>query len=96
MKEPNLAAEAGQGLLSAATSYARGDMGGVMSGVSSLFKTATGSQAKAEAYARQTRTSPADVVRAPCMVLLTTRGLMRAVRYRGVGARTRRRGMWSC
>lgn len=30
IKEPNLAAEAGQGLLSAATSYARGDMVGIL------------------------------------------------------------------
>jgi len=62
IKEPNLAKEAGQGLLNAATSYMKGDMSGVMSGVSSLFKTASGSNQKAENYAKQTRTSPADVI----------------------------------
>lgn len=48
----------------------RGDMGGVMSGVTSVFKTATGQTQKAEAYARQTRTSAADAV---CYVLLLDR-----------------------
>jgi hypothetical protein len=62
IKEPNLAAEAGQGILSAATSYLRGDLSGAMSGVSSVFKTATGEGKKADDYARRTRTSPADVV----------------------------------
>jgi len=62
IKEPNLALEAGQGLFSAATSYMKGDMGGVMSGMSSVFKSATGSGKKADEYSRQTRTSPADVI----------------------------------
>jgi len=62
IKEPNLAAEAGQGLLSAVSSYARGDMGGVFSSVSGLFKTATGSGQRAEKIARATKTSPADVI----------------------------------
>ncbi|KAH8100814.1 caspase domain-containing protein [Cristinia sonorae] len=62
IKEPNLAAEAGQGLLSAVGAYARGDMAGVMGSVSSLFKTASGSNKKAEAKARRTKTSPADVI----------------------------------
>jgi len=62
VKEPNLAAEAGQGVLSAVSSYARGDMGGVMSSGMKLFKTATGSTQKAEKYAKATRTSPADVI----------------------------------
>lgn len=62
IKEPNLAAEAGQGLLSAVTSYARGDMGGVMKSAMGIFKTATGNTKKAEDYSRATRTSPADVV----------------------------------
>jgi hypothetical protein len=43
-------------------SYARGDMGGVFKGIGSLIKTATGGQKKADEYARQTRTSPADVI----------------------------------
>lgn len=62
IKEPNLAAEAGQGLMSAVSSYARGDMGGVFSSVSGLFKVATGNQKSAEAQSRRTKTSPADVV----------------------------------
>jgi hypothetical protein len=37
-------------------------MGGVMGGVSSVFKSATGQSQKAEEYARRTRTSPADAV----------------------------------
>jgi hypothetical protein len=63
IKEPNLAAEAGQGLLSAVSSYARGDMGGVFKSAMGIMKTATGNTKKAEAYAKETRTSPADVVR---------------------------------
>ena len=62
IKEPNLAAEAGQGLMSAVTSYARGDMGGVFSSVSGLIKTASGSGQKADQHAKATRTSSADVV----------------------------------
>ncbi|KAI0749897.1 caspase domain-containing protein [Daedaleopsis nitida] len=62
VKEPNLAAEAGQGLLSAVTSYARGDMGGVFSSMSGLLKSATGGNARADKKARATRTSPADVI----------------------------------
>ncbi|CAE6447138.1 unnamed protein product [Rhizoctonia solani] len=62
IKEPNLLADAGQGLLNAGMSYARGDMSGVFKGIGSLLKTATGSQKKADEYARQTRTSPADVI----------------------------------
>lgn len=62
IKEPNLAAEAGQGLMSAVTSYARGDMGGVFTSMSGLFKVATGNQKQAEALSRRTKTSPADVI----------------------------------
>ncbi|PPR02667.1 hypothetical protein CVT24_002150 [Panaeolus cyanescens] len=62
IKEPNLAAEAGQGLLSAVTSYARGDMGGVFKSAMGLVKTATGSTQKAEKISKATRTSPADVI----------------------------------
>ena len=62
VKEPNLALEAGQGLLSAVTSYARGDMGGVFKSAMGLVKTATGNTQKAEQYARATRTSAADCV----------------------------------
>ena len=65
IKEPNLAAEAGQNVMSAVTSYARGDMGGVLRSAMGLVKAATGSAniQKAEQVAKATRTSSADVVR---------------------------------
>ncbi|OBT84561.1 metacaspase-1 [Pseudogymnoascus sp. 03VT05] len=61
LKEPNLAKEAGQGLLSVISSYSRGDMGGVASNVMGFLKKATSGD---EAYNRTvaTKTSPADVV----------------------------------
>lgn len=62
VKEPNLAMEAGQGVLGAASSYARGDMGGVMQSVTGFVRTATtGRSAQTKSFA--TKTSPADVVR---------------------------------
>ncbi len=57
-----MAAEAGQDVLSAVSSYSRGDMGGVFNSVTGLFKMATGQGQKAEAFARATKTSPADAV----------------------------------
>jgi len=61
LKEPNLLAEAGQGLLGAGLSYLRGDMSGVVSAGTQLFKKiTTGNSAREKA--RQTRTSPADVI----------------------------------
>jgi hypothetical protein len=62
VKEPNLAAEAGQGLLSVVSSYAKGDKGGALSNAFKLVKTASGSTQKASKKARATRTSPADVI----------------------------------
>ncbi|KXN84709.1 Metacaspase-1 [Leucoagaricus sp. SymC.cos] len=62
VKEPNLAAEAGQGLLSAVSSYAKGDMGGVFKSALGLVKTAAGNSSKADKYAKATRTSSADVI----------------------------------
>ena len=61
LKEPNLAKEAGQGLLSAFGSYARGDLAGVATTVFGLAKSAFKGD---DAYekTKQTRTSPADVV----------------------------------
>ena len=61
LKEPNLAKEAGQGLLSALGSYARGDMGGVASSILGFAKSAYKGD---DAYnkTKDTRTSPADVV----------------------------------
>ncbi|KAG6842334.1 Ca(2+)-dependent cysteine protease [Blastosporella zonata] len=62
IKEPNLAAEAGQGLLSAVTSYARGDMSGVFQSAIGLVKTMAGGQEKADKITKATRTSPADAI----------------------------------
>ncbi|GFF92025.1 metacaspase-1A [Aspergillus udagawae] len=61
LKEPNLAKEAGQGLLGVVSAYARGDMGGMMSTAVGFLKRATKGD---EAYERskQTKTSPADVI----------------------------------
>lgn len=61
LKEPNLAKEAGQGLLSAVMSYARGDIGGVASSFMSFAKSAmTGDKAHEKTI--RTKTSPADVI----------------------------------
>ncbi|KAK1658864.1 caspase domain-containing protein [Colletotrichum godetiae] len=61
LKEPNLAKEAGQGLLGAISSYSQGDLGGVASNIMGFFKKATTGE---DAYNRTmaTKTSPADVV----------------------------------
>jgi hypothetical protein len=61
LKEPNLAKEAGQGLLSAISSYARGDIGGVLGAGMDFFKKATTGQDAVE-RAKRTKTSPADVI----------------------------------
>lgn len=61
LKEPNLAKEAGQGLLSAISSYSQGDIGGVASNIMGFIKKATNGD---DAYQRTmaTKTSPADVI----------------------------------
>jgi len=61
VKEPNLAKEAGQGLLSIVSSYARNDMSSVIKGASGLFKKITTGD---EVYKKniRTKTSPADVI----------------------------------
>jgi metacaspase-1 len=61
LKEPNLAAEAGQGLLNAFSSYARGDIAGVAKEVFGFAKTALRGD---DGYKKtiETRTSPADVI----------------------------------
>lgn len=61
LKEPNLAKEAGQGLLGMVTSYARGDLGGLASTAMGLFKKVTAGD---ETYKKnlRTKTSPADVI----------------------------------
>ncbi|KAF8322749.1 hypothetical protein DL93DRAFT_2071715 [Clavulina sp. PMI_390] len=64
IKEPNLLAEAGQGLLTSGMSYLKGDKMGALKGIFNVVKQAAGSgnASKAEQYSRQTRTSSADVI----------------------------------
>lgn len=62
LKEPNLAAEAGQGVLQAVSAYAKGDMSKVFQSAMGLVKTATGNSQKADKYAKATKTSPADCI----------------------------------
>lgn len=62
LKEPNLAKEAGQGLLSAVMSYARGDMSGVTSSIMGFAKSALGGGDKAYEKTIRTKTSAADVI----------------------------------
>ena len=61
LKEPNLLAEAGQGLLGAGLAYMRGDIGAMVSAGSNLFKKVISGN-KAVQTARRTKTSPADVI----------------------------------
>lgn len=61
LKEPNLAKEAGQGLLSAVKSYASGDMSGVASSIMSFAKSAMSGD-KAYEKTIRTKTSSADVI----------------------------------
>ena len=61
LKEPNLAKEAGQGLLGVVSAYARGDMGSMLSTTVGLFKkVAKGDEGFQKS--RSTKTSPADVI----------------------------------
>lgn len=87
IKEPNLALEAGQGLFGAATSYARGDIGGALQSVTGFVRSATTGRS-AQQRARQTKTSPADVVRT--LLFLHFQVAQIVLRYHGAGARTRR------
>ena len=61
LKEPNLAKEAGQGLLGAITAYAQGDIGAA---AGSIFGFAKKAMSGDDAYnkTKETRTSPADVI----------------------------------
>ncbi len=61
LKEPNLAKEAGQGLLGIVTAYARGDLGGMASTAMGFFKKATTGDDVRERNLI-TKTSPADVI----------------------------------
>ncbi|KAK2460320.1 hypothetical protein APHAL10511_007709 [Amanita phalloides] len=64
IKEPNLMAEAGQGLMTTVTSYARGDVMGAVMGAFNLAKVASGRTRAQEAgrVSRTTKTSPADAI----------------------------------
>ncbi|KAL0939467.1 caspase domain-containing protein [Colletotrichum truncatum] len=61
LKEPNLAKEAGQGLIGVISSYSQGDLGGVASNIMGFFKKATTGE-DAHNRAMATKTSPADVI----------------------------------
>jgi hypothetical protein len=61
LKEPNLAKEAGQGLLGIVSAYTRGDLGSMASTAMGFFKKATTGDEAFE-RARRTKTSPADVI----------------------------------
>jgi hypothetical protein len=61
LKEPNLAKEAGQGLLGVISSYTQGDLGGVASNIFGFIKKATNGD-EAREITMRTKTSPADVI----------------------------------
>ncbi|PWN54092.1 hypothetical protein IE53DRAFT_383344 [Violaceomyces palustris] len=61
IKEPNVMASVGKGLMGAALSYARGDIGGLLKGVFSTAMTAKNTNS-AEDITKATKSSGADVV----------------------------------
>src|SRR5258708_37377897 len=61
IKEPNLLAEAGQGLLSTGMTFLKGDKKGAMKGLIDVVKT-TAKKNSAAGNAKHTRTSPADAI----------------------------------
>ncbi|KAK4097441.1 hypothetical protein N658DRAFT_489201 [Parathielavia hyrcaniae] len=61
LKEPNLAKEAGQGLLEAAGHYARGNVAGVATTIFGIAKTAFKGNDAYE-HTKRTKTSPADII----------------------------------
>ncbi|MBW0502952.1 hypothetical protein O181_042667 [Austropuccinia psidii MF-1] len=61
IKEPNLLAEAGQGVVQAGLSYMRGDMMGMAKGLMGLGKKVIAGN-KADGTAKKVRTSPADAI----------------------------------
>ena len=61
IKEQNVVTGVGKGIMGAAMDYARGDIGGMVSGLFSTFRTATNS-GSAEEYTQMTRSSGADVI----------------------------------
>nr|XP_019014601.1 metacaspase-1 [Kwoniella pini CBS 10737]OCF53382.1 metacaspase-1 [Kwoniella pini CBS 10737] len=62
IKEPNLLAEAGQGLLGAGMSYLKGDTGGMIKGLMGLGKNLVNQNSDARKRTQETKTSPADVI----------------------------------
>ncbi|WWC85991.1 metacaspase-1 [Kwoniella dendrophila CBS 6074] len=62
IKEPNLLAEAGSGLLGAGMSYLKGDTGGMISGLMGIGKKMVNQNSDARKRTEQTKTSPADVI----------------------------------
>lgn len=87
-----MAAEAGQGLLGAVSSYAKGDMGGVFKSAKGLLKVASGGGQKADQYAKATRTSPADVVSRTRWLILISTTDVHFSRSPGVDAKIHRQG----
>ncbi|CAD6979157.1 unnamed protein product [Tilletia controversa] len=61
IKEPNVVAGVGKGLLSAGMAYALGDVGGLVKGLFSTFTEARNTEG-AESFTKQNRASGADVV----------------------------------
>lgn len=61
IKEPNVIAGVGKGLMGAAMSYASGNIGGMMKGLMGTFNEAKNSES-AESFTKQNRSSPADVI----------------------------------
>nr|ODN93748.1 metacaspase-1 [Cryptococcus depauperatus CBS 7855] len=62
IKEPNLLAEAGQGILSAGVSYLRGDTSGMLSGLMGIGKKVMSQNSGAAEMSKQSKTSAADVI----------------------------------
>ncbi|KAI3404294.2 casA [Candida oxycetoniae] len=64
LKEPNVMAEAGSGLLQAAMSYASGNSAGILKGLGSTVKSFMneGRASKAEKVSKQTKTAPCDAI----------------------------------
>lgn len=62
LKEPNLLADAGQGVLGAAKSYMRGDLGGVFSSLTGVGKKVMGGGGNNQAAVRAVKMSNADCI----------------------------------
>ncbi|KAG9025716.1 Ca(2+)-dependent cysteine protease [Tulasnella sp. JGI-2019a] len=62
IKEPNVLAAAGTGVMGIVKGYASHDYGSMLKGATALFGAASGKQNKAEEFSRRTKSSPADVI----------------------------------